>query len=165
MMAEILSNPISITIITQPIKTPLSEIPQGDPKMFVSSDGMTLKFENGLPVMDDGLENISTISLGTEANFAFNKVAKNSEESVGSSFIEESLKAITKNQISVVEDAAERSFDWMIKSGIANSVTASMVYVRDYGYQIKIVITPPTGEDRILVYSKNGENWVNQQKK
>jgi hypothetical protein len=138
-------------------------IQEGDPKMFLTVDGMDLNFVEGVPLMEAGLENVAIITLGTEANFALNKVARNGYEAVGSTFIEESKKAITANQIRIVEDAAERGFDFAVESGLIKAALAELVYAESVGYQIRITLTPPTGADTILVYSRNGENWVYQQ--
>lgn len=139
------------------------EIDQGDPKMFITAEGMSLSFVNGMVVRDGGLENMATISLGTSLGYSLNSVASNGGESVGSGFEVEAQKSITRDQISIIEDEAVRAFDWAIQDGLIKSVTASMAYVDDRGYEVTIVITPPTGENRILVYGKNGENWVQQQ--
>jgi phage gp46-like protein len=140
----------------------MAEIKTGDPKMVLTPDGMTLEFVDGLPVIDSGIGNIATISLGTEEGYALNAVARNSAESIGSSFIEESRKPITLNQIKVLEDAAEKAFQWAIEGGLIASVSASIEYVKSTGYWLEIIITPPTDEKHILLYSRNGENWVEQ---
>lgn len=142
-----------------------SEIAQGDPKMFLETDGFDIKFVDGLPIMDTGFDNVSLISIGTENGYAGNASARNSSEEVGSNFIEESRKSITKNQLKVIEDAAERSYDWMIDAGLAERVVAEMEYVSSFGYELTILISPPVGPDKTLVYLKNGENWIQQQKK
>ena len=160
---ETITSPFSVSV-KEPVtyqSDSLREIPQGDPKMFITGDGMDIRFEGGIPVMDDGLENIVTISLGTKSGFALNKIASNGAEAVGSSFIAESLKSVTVDQIRILEDAAEKSLAWAVKDGLIQEARATVV-AGERGYELRIVITPPTGENRILVYTKNGENWVNQ---
>lgn len=143
----------------------MAEIITGDPKMFIDPDGLDLKFIDGLPVMENGLDNLIAISLGTEVGYAGNSAARNSAEFVGANFLVESQKSITLNQIKVVEEAAEQSLSWMIDNGLASAITASMNYVRSTGYYITIIVSPPVGEDRELIFSQNGENWVIQQQK
>lgn len=139
-------------------------IGSGDPKMVVSSNGMDVRFENGVPLCDTGLSNIVTISLGTDGSTPLNRIARNGSESIGSTFIAESRKPITQNQIKIIEDAAEKSFSWAVTDGLIKSAKASMNYVKHSGYSLTITLSPLVGQDQQLVYLKNGENWIEQKK-
>lgn len=141
----------------------MAELKEGDPKIFLTPDGMDLEFVDGLPVMENGLENVVAISLGSDLGFSFNRIATTGAESVGSSFIEESKKAITVDQLKIIEDAAEKSLAWAVSDGLIKSATAEMIYVRNTGYQLQITIAPPVGNNRILIYGQNGDSWVAQQ--
>lgn len=134
----------------------------GDPKMFQTADGFSLKFEGGVPVMEKGFENSALLSIGTE-DYYQNPLATQAGDVMAGNFIEESKKAITINQIRVIEEAAKQCFLWMITDGLAKSVDAVMSNVTGLGYKIEISIVSPTDEKAILIYNKNGENWVLQQ--
>lgn len=136
---------------------------EGDVKMYLTSQGVDVKISDGLLAMENGLENIALISLFTEEGYALNVLARNGAEFVGSSFLKETRKTITRNQIKIVEDAAVRAFDWAVRDGLIKRAAANLAYYNSRGYELVVVITPPTGENQKLIFNKNGENWVYQQ--
>ncbi len=139
-------------------------IPEGDPKLFLAASGVDIHFENGLPIMENGLENIVAISLFTEQGYALNRIARDAETEIGSTFIEESRKSITRTQLSIIEDSAVKALSWAVESGIFSEVSAKMIYGGSSGYILTITVTPPTGPQRNLSFIRNGENWTEQQK-
>jgi hypothetical protein len=143
----------------------MTRFDQGDPKMILTDGGVDMNFVNGLPELDPGLENVALIALGTDVGFAGNKVAQSKPKRTGSTFIEESKRSITANQILVIEDAAEKAFTDDIEAGLLKSVSAEYLFISDIGYSLSITLTPPTGENRILQYNKNGENWIEQRRR
>lgn len=139
-----------------------SEIDTGDPKMFFNESGFSLNYINGVPVMEDGIENTSHISLSTQKWF-LNVAARKASEVLFSSFETEAKKSITVNQLKLIESAAVRSFDWMITEGSAKSVSASISNVTGFGYKLTVSIISPTDEENVLIWGKNGTNWILQQ--
>jgi len=146
------------------VRNPRQIFDQGDPKLFIDSDGVDIELVDGWPVMETGIENMAVISLFSDGPFAFNAVANGAIESAGSRFLAESRKSITVNQIKIIEDAAEKAFSPLIAEGIVKTVTASMEILNGI-YALTILVSPPVGEDRKLLFKRSGQNWINQSQK
>ena len=73
----------------------MTDIYQGDPRLFLDSDGSFLKFTGGQPVMDRGLENIVLISLFTRPGWPGNVLFQDENQKIGSDFLDIANQSIT----------------------------------------------------------------------
>jgi hypothetical protein len=138
-------------------------IPEGDPKLFFSADGATLRFQNGVPIMDNEFENLVNLQVIVNQNTPLNRIASNINEMIGSTLPDEITKTITRDQMEIIESAAEQSLSSLVESGVFQSVTARMSYVSNLGYTLDIAIIPPTGPEKKLSFVRYSENWVARQ--
>lgn len=130
---------------------------EGDPKLFIDENGSYLKFENGQPVMDQGFENFALIQLLTDRGWVGN-VLLSPEEQIGSDFMAESRKSITKSNLEDRRKAALAAFDRSYfgeKEIIINNEKGNTVVS-------EIVIKPPTRNYTKLKLIQNGLNWIFQ---
>lgn len=136
----------------------MTDIYQGDPKLFVSSDGSFFKFTGGQPVLDRGLENLALISLFTRPGWPGNVLFQDENQQPGSDFEEISNQSITLQMINDLENAALRALDNPAFGNI------DVVIDNPSGYRLNITITlqPPGQDIKTLLITKNGLNWISQ---
>lgn len=136
-------------------------IQYGDPKLYITNDGVDINLIDGFPEMETGLENTSVIAMYTKSGYPFNAISDNEIEKAGNDFLEQISKPITKNQIIVVQDAAEKAYAPLISEGIIRSVQAT-ISLENGVYSLSIILTAPTGENQELIFKKYGQLWINQ---
>lgn len=131
---------------------------QGDPKIYLTSNGATLKFEGGQPIMDGGLENYVFISLFTRLGWCGNTLARQESEKIGSLFEAEANKPITRTSLNNIRQAAVSALVGPLFGEVNVQVTNPI------STQLKVVIAlkPPTGDLITLTLMKNGLNWIMQ---
>lgn len=135
---------------------------QGDPRIILTPDGSTLKFKGGQPVMDAGLENYVLIALFTHPGWCGNVLFDNPSQKIGSDFEETNELPITISNNEIVREAAIRALGNMQTDGLAESVVVEVTNPFGSARQTKILITPPGGNVRELLLTKNGLNWLAQ---
>lgn len=128
---------------------------QGDPKLFMTPDGVTLSFLGGQPVMDRGLENMALISLFTAPHWCGNTFLTSP---VGATVEEEANQPIVRQTIQRVRSAAEAALRH-------KAFGAAVVEVSNpTGYQLSILATiqPPGSNPEELQYTRYGATWAAQ---
>lgn len=134
---------------------------QGDPKIIITDDGMSLDFIAGQPVMDSGVENLALISLLTAPGWWGNDILLNPDEQIGSDFEEIAKGPITLSKLNDIKQSAESALNnpafGTVKTTVINPVSN----------QINIVnlIEPPGQDAQELILTRNGQNWINQANK
>jgi hypothetical protein len=131
---------------------------QGDPKIFVGPNGAYLKFINGQPVMDGGIENLVTISLLTDPDYWGNDLWDNPDNHIGSEFENEGRKPITVTLLDELAQAGELALD-------NPALGASVVTVsnpRPSGLDFLAKVKPPGADEQSFALTRNYINWVNQ---
>jgi hypothetical protein len=131
---------------------------EGDPKMILTENGVTMNFVGGQPVMDQGLENYALISLLTAPGWVGNYFIRDESEKYGSDFEPIALKTRTLSGLRLVEDAAERALD----SPLFEEINTSAINPRSDFLQVTSLLKPPNQEEQILTLTKNSANWINQ---
>lgn len=134
------------------------DIFQGDPRLFLTADGSSLKFTGGQPVMDRGLENLALISLFTRQGWPGNDLLRDPGERVGSDFEEATEQPITLQALNDIRDAAEKA---LINPAFGR-VTVVVENPNSYRLNITVRLEPPGRDIKTLLISKNGLNWVAQ---
>lgn len=135
---------------------------QGDPKLILTEYGADLVFKGGQPVMDAGLENAVMISLFTRRGWAGNIFFDDTEEQIGSDYLDKFNQAITFTMINDVRIAAEKALEWMVEAGLASNIAVTVTNPRGIQIDTMILIQPPGKDLKVLLATKNGTNWIFQ---
>ena len=130
---------------------------QGDPKLFLTKDGAELKFVEGQPVMDQGLENLAFISLFTEG-WAGNDLFDDANQKIGSDFEESTRQPITLQNLIDNQDAALKA----LKNDSFGNIEVDVLNPNGYRRDITIRLEPPGQDINALTITKNGLNWIAQ---
>ena len=131
---------------------------QGDPKLYLSLNGASLKFVSGQPIMDPGLENLVNISLFTKKGWCLNSLTDKNDEKIGSDFEETSRGPITLSKLNDIKQSAERA----LKNPAFGKITTEVVNPESYSLDVVNKIEPPGNDIQELRVSRNGQNWQNQ---
>jgi len=132
----------------------------GDPKLFLTPNGMNLKFNNGQPTMDQGFENFTIISLFTAPNYWGNTLKKGGLK-YGSTFYKRTMidkEPITLANLKAWEKAAEKD----LKYSPFGQINVTITNPESNKIKLVALISPPTGDLFELIFLKNGQNWINQ---
>lgn len=128
---------------------------QGDPKLYLDPDGSELKFINGQPQMDRGLENQVLISLFTDLDWAGNALLDNP---IGSRFEAECREPIT---VSMLNDVRAEGLQ-ALKSDVFGDIEVEVTNPSSRGLDVTAQLKP-VGQTALEVrLSTGGENWVAQ---
>lgn len=130
---------------------------QGDPKLFMDKDGSYLKFVGGQPVMDQGIENMASISFFTDENW-FGNAFLPDKNKIGSDFETVAAKSITLSSLEDTRRAAENA----LSNYAFGTKTAEITNPLYYRLDVSILIEPPGKDSGVLNLEKNGENWLFQ---
>ncbi len=130
---------------------------EGDPKIIVTPDGWTVQYIGGQPVMDQGLENVATISLLTKENWVGN-IFLTEKQKIGSSVRRISAGAITLLKLNDIRQAAEKALD----IAVFGNVEAEVLNPVSSYIKLNILIQPPGRDIEKLTLERNGQNWINQ---
>lgn len=131
---------------------------QGDPKIFLTANGSSLKFISGQTVMDAGLENLVNISLFTKDGWWGNSLTDKNDENIGSDFEKTSRGSITLSKLNDIKQSAERA----LKNPAFGKITTEVLNPISYSLNIINRIEPPGNDIQELRVSRNGQNWQNQ---
>lgn len=132
---------------------------QGDPRITIGKDGANLVFREGQPVLDRGLENAAILSLFTSENWVGNALTDVADEKIGSDF-EESMKSpLNLTGLNARKQAAESALKWMKSKGLARDIDVTVSNPSGSIVIVRIVITPPQGENVNLTLENFGPNW------
>lgn len=142
---------------------------QGDPKIYLKAEGSYLKFVNGQPIMDAGLENRVVIPLFTRRRsktekklWVGNLVFDNQEYHMGTDFEEGFEAPITVGLIEAQEKQAAKALQSMIDTNLASEIEIEIVNPTGYRLDMNILIRPPNLPESELVLIQNGANWIIQ---
>lgn len=131
---------------------------EGDPKIILTENGAKLNFVDGQPVMDQGLENFSLISLLTKPGWAGNFFIRAEQDKIGSDFLETALETRTLSSLQRIENAAERA----LTHPLFESIDVSVSNPESHFVDVTALLKPPNQETQELKLTKNSANWQNQ---
>lgn len=131
---------------------------EGDPKIVLTENGASLKFVGGQPVMDQGLENFSLISLLTKKGWVGNFFIRAEPDKIGADFLEIATGTRTLSSLRRMENAAERA----LQSPLFEDIEVSVSNPQSDFIDIVALVKPPNQDQRKLELSKNSANWNNQ---
>lgn len=131
---------------------------QGDPKLFLTPDGVDLHFVSGNPIMDAGFENQVMISLFTKSGWWGNSLISNADQQIGSDFEEKAKGPITLKKLSEVEQNAKR----VLKYRAFGDIQVTVTNPESQRLDMAILISPPGEDVQQLRLTRNAQNWQNQ---
>lgn len=131
---------------------------QGDPKLFLTQDGVDLHFVSGQPVMDAGFENQVMISLFTKSGWWGNSLISNIDQQIGSDFEDKAKGSINLKKLSQVEQDAER----VLKYRAFGNIQTTVVNPESQRLDMTVLISPPGQDVQQLRLTRNSQNWQNQ---
>jgi hypothetical protein len=135
----------------------MTDIFQGDPRLFLTGNGSKLIFKAGQPIMDKGLENFVLISLFTRPGWFGNSFVRERYH-IGSEF-ENALNApITVDSLNNIQIAAEKA----LASSKIGDIVVEVSNPINFRLDVKITITPPGLQPINFLLSKDGINWFFQ---
>lgn len=130
----------------------------GDVRLIFENDGGEVQFENGQPVMDQGLYTAVGISLFTEPGWWGNRVVP-AAQSIGADV--ETLrqgKLTNSVRLNIIE-AAKAALKWLTDDGIAQSVTVDAEIPSAGRLNILVTIQEPSADQtRTLRYAVNWDS-------
>jgi phage gp46-like protein len=134
----------------------MTDIFQGDPRIFVDEDGAYLGFVGGQPVMDRGIENYILISLFTRPGWAGNIFLS---EPIGSDYLDALNNSINRTMLINVENAAERALQPMKDNGLASEIVIEVRNPSSIRIDTIILVTRPSLETAQVLITKTGIKW------
>lgn len=135
----------------------------GDPSVTITPDGAKMKFINGEPVKDQGLENAVLISLFTRRGYWGNSLISEESKKIGSDVESVSLEPIVSIQsVNNMTDAIDRALKWMTDTKLSQDNEITVTNPSSNNLKATIKITPPGRDSQTLLFLKNGLNWIGQ---
>ena len=135
----------------------------GDPAVTITPDGAKMKFINGQPVMDQGLENAVLISLFTKKGYWGNALITEESKKIGSDVEKTALEPIVSIQsINNMTDAIDKALSWMTDTKLSKDNEITVTNPSSNNLKATIKITPPGRDSQTLLFLKNGINWIGQ---
>lgn len=135
----------------------------GDPAVTITPDGAKMKFINGQPVMDQGLENAVLISLFTKKGYWGNALITEESKKIGSDVEVTALEPIVSIQsVNNMTDAIDRALKWMTDTKLSQENEITVTNPSSNNLKATIKITPPGRDSQTLLFLKNGINWIGQ---
>lgn len=131
---------------------------EGDPRLFITSNGSTLKWVDGQPVMDTGIVNAVVISLFTLEGWAGNDILP-AESNIGSDVELIMKQSITLANLGDLQESIERALEWMIDEQYAKTITVSVSNPDGFARNVEILLTQPNN-DVTLKFWIDPENRV-----
>ena len=136
---------------------------QGDPAVTITPDGAKMKFINGQPVVDQGLENAVLISLFTRRGYWGNSLISEESKKIGSDVEVTALEPIVSIQsVNNMTDAIDRALKWMTDTKLSQNNEITVTNPSSNNLRATIKITPPGRDSQTLLFLKNGLNWIGQ---
>ncbi len=136
----------------------MTDVYQGDPRIFINENGAYFNFVGGQPTMDRGLENLAIISLFTESGWVGNILFTEIDQQAGSDFEKISRQPITLQMINDLRNAAEIALD----NPAFGNISVTIDNPSGYRLNVTITLSPPGQDIKTLLLTKNGLNWIAQ---
>lgn len=128
---------------------------QGDPKLFITPDGVDFEVKGGQPAMDAGFSNQAQISLFTSPGWWGNLIDGNE---YGSDFEQTAQGPITLTRLEDIRQSGIRALQYQAFGNIDGQVvnpTSSLL-------RATFTVSPRGRDARDIIFTRNGQNWINQ---
>jgi len=131
---------------------------EGDPKIIIDADGWDFDYRGGQPIMDHGLENVATLSLLVKPGWVGN-IFLTEEQKIGSTFRDTAEGTITITKINDIRQIAEKDLK---KNKVFGDVKTTVRNPESNKIEVENLITPKGKDLQKLLFTRNGQNWINQ---
>lgn len=141
----------------------MTDIYQGDPKLYITEEGADFNYPDNVaqPEMEQGLENLTILSLFTRENWEGNFYLKNDNQKIGSDYEETAEKPITLSNIELLRQSTIRALSNPAFGSVESVVTVPSVNQKNN----VIKISPPGKDIETIILNQNGLNWLLQAEK
>jgi phage gp46-like protein len=133
----------------------------GDIAVKITEDGAKMKFIDGEPVRDAGIENAVQISLFTKPGWWGNALIRDTNKQIGSSY-ERQRVVVDIDTLNEVRDDANKALQWMLDTQLASKIDLTVTNPNLNYILNEIKIYPPGQDVEELLFLNNGINWINQ---
>jgi phage gp46-like protein len=133
----------------------------GDPAVKITANGAKIKFIDGQPVMDRGIENATQISLYTKPGWWGNSLIQDINKKVGSEF-EKQRVIVEVDTLTDVRNDANNALKWMLDTRLASNIDVEVSNPNLNYIQTYIKIQPPGQDINEFRFFSNGISWINQ---
>ena len=134
----------------------MTDIFDGDKLIIIGANGANYNYQGGQPEMDQGFENHVNISLLTEPGWYGNDIEPVLTRKIGSKYIDETKKPITRQSLIDMDRAAE--FD--VSGDEFGSVTAETTNPVSQIIKTSVFMQLPTSDIQKLSLTRTGQNWL-----
>jgi hypothetical protein len=131
---------------------------QGDPKIYLTENGASIKCIGGQPIMDQGIENQAMLSLFGGYGWWANSLIDDQNRHLDSDFEQVASGSITLQKLNDIKQSAERN----LKNPVFGKIEAIVSNPVSTNITIDINIAPPGSDIKVLRLSRNNQNWKNQ---
>jgi phage gp46-like protein len=135
---------------------------QGDPRLVIGTNGTTLKFTGGQPVMDAGLENYILHRLFVKQGWVGNFLFPDTNNQIGTDFEETASGTLTLQKLTDIEKAGERALKKLEDTGFAESVRVEVFNPNADSLRVEITVKQPDQEAEQLTLSRVNSVWRSQ---
>lgn len=130
----------------------------GDTLIIIGANGADYDVNGGDPARDPGFINHINIAMLTQPGWVGNELEPVASRKVGSKFIVESAKPVTRQQLLDTEKAALDDV-----KGPEFGDQRAVITVPVTGHlNTAVFVQPPTGDLQALLLTRFGKSWVNQ---
>jgi phage gp46-like protein len=134
---------------------------QGDIKVKITLDGAKMKFTDGEPVRDKGIENAISIALFTKPGWWGNTLIRETNKKIGSDF-ERQRVIVDVDTLNEVRDDANRALQPLLDTNLLSKFDLIATNPNLNYIEVKIKTYSPGQDIKELLFFTNGINWVNQ---
>ena len=141
----------------------MTDLYQGDPKIFITNEGADFNFPSGggQPEMEQGVENLALISLFTDSDWAGNFYFKNPDKKIGSNYEKITKLPITLSNLELMRQSSISA----LKNPAFSKIKAVVTAPKSNTIKNIMSVAPSSGEFQDITAIKNGVNWQIQAKK
>lgn len=133
----------------------------GDPCIKITENGAKMKFIDGQPIIDKGLENAVQISLFTKPGWWGNSLVRDTNKKIGSNYERQRI-IIDVDTLNDVRNDAIQALQWMLDVKLASKIDIEVFNPNTNYIKTYVKISPPGQDIKQLLFYSNGISWVNQ---
>lgn len=134
---------------------------QGDIAVKITKNGAKMKFIDGEPVRDRGIENPIQISLYTKLGWWGNDLIKDVNKKIGSKH-ERPRVVIDIDTLNEIRDDAKIALQWMFDTNLISNYDLELSNPNANYILEEFKFYPPGQDVKELLFFNNGINWINQ---
>lgn len=131
---------------------------QGDPYVYMTSNGLAMKFVDGQPIMDQGFENSVLLSILLTEDWPLNPLLPAEAQLIRSKFLTAVKSAITSDTLNNARTGLNNDLAFLVSKGYASRIQVDVTNPTGYITEAKIFIYLPNGDAVEIMARNNGAN-------